>query len=145
MLTVLSTVIDYTKESLSSAITPRSVDVCLDTTGQAMAFLSLMVPSTKPHHLYFHNTIGRTAPGSGSPSAIRPPTASVVGSRFPQRDGCGQASTGKAVESELFVLLSECECGGPGGAERVRGRREAEASGGDCSEVERYGEDEEGV
>ncbi|KAF5561835.1 alcohol dehydrogenase [Fusarium phyllophilum] len=40
------TVIDYTKEKISEAIPPKSVDFCFDTTGQAMEFLSLMVPST---------------------------------------------------------------------------------------------------
>lgn len=43
---VVDQIIDYTKESLHSAIPARSVDFCLDTTGQAMSFLSLMVPST---------------------------------------------------------------------------------------------------
>ncbi|RBQ78902.1 hypothetical protein FVER14953_00089 [Fusarium verticillioides] len=39
-------IIDYTKEKISEAIPPKSVDFCFDTTGQAMEFLSLMVPST---------------------------------------------------------------------------------------------------
>ncbi|KAF4332058.1 alcohol dehydrogenase [Fusarium beomiforme] len=39
-------IIDYTKQKVSEAIPPKSVDFCFDTTGQAMEFLSLMVPST---------------------------------------------------------------------------------------------------
>ncbi len=39
-------VIDYTKHNPSDVIPPRSVDFLFDTTGQAMQFLSLMVPST---------------------------------------------------------------------------------------------------
>lgn len=38
--------IDYTKQDPSDIIHPRSVDFLFDTTGQAMQFLSLMVPST---------------------------------------------------------------------------------------------------
>lgn len=40
------TVIDYTKQKISEAIPPKSVDFCFDTTGQSMEFLSRMVPST---------------------------------------------------------------------------------------------------
>ncbi|KAF5633819.1 serine threonine kinase [Fusarium tjaetaba] len=39
-------IIDYTKQKVSDAIPAKSVDFCFDTTGQAMEFLSLMVPST---------------------------------------------------------------------------------------------------
>lgn len=39
-------IIDYTKSDPNSIIPPRSVDFILDTTGQAMHFLSLMVPNT---------------------------------------------------------------------------------------------------
>lgn len=39
-------VIDYTKQEPYDAIPPKSVDFLFDTTGQAMQFLSLMVPST---------------------------------------------------------------------------------------------------
>lgn len=39
-------VIDYTKDDPTKVIPPRSVDFVFDTTGQAMEFLSLMVPST---------------------------------------------------------------------------------------------------
>ena len=39
-------VIDYTKSNPTSIIPPGSVDFVLDTTGQAMQFLSLMVPRT---------------------------------------------------------------------------------------------------
>ncbi|KAF4946483.1 hypothetical protein FGADI_11121 [Fusarium gaditjirri] len=39
-------IIDYTKQKVSEAIPPKSVDFCFDTTGQSMEFLSLMVPST---------------------------------------------------------------------------------------------------
>jgi NADPH:quinone reductase-like Zn-dependent oxidoreductase len=39
-------VIDYTKGDPREAIPPQSVDFMLDTTGQAMQFLSLMKPST---------------------------------------------------------------------------------------------------
>lgn len=39
-------VIDYTKEDPSTVIPRQSVDFFFDTTGQAMEFLSLMVPST---------------------------------------------------------------------------------------------------
>ncbi|KAL5617913.1 hypothetical protein FOVSG1_000135 [Fusarium oxysporum f. sp. vasinfectum] len=38
--------IDYTKQKVPEVIPPKSVDFCFDTTGQAMEFLSLMVPST---------------------------------------------------------------------------------------------------
>lgn len=43
---VVDQIIDYTKASPHAAIPARSVDFCLDTTGQAMSFLSLMVPNT---------------------------------------------------------------------------------------------------
>lgn len=43
---VVDQVIDYTKESPNTVISRSSVDFCLDTTGQAMDFLSLMVPKT---------------------------------------------------------------------------------------------------
>ncbi|KAF4969189.1 hypothetical protein FSARC_3565 [Fusarium sarcochroum] len=43
---VVDQIIDYTKQSPSAVIASRSVDFCFDTTGQAMEFLSLMVPST---------------------------------------------------------------------------------------------------
>ncbi|KAF6530420.1 hypothetical protein HZS61_001732 [Fusarium oxysporum f. sp. conglutinans] len=39
-------IIDYTKQKISEAIPPKSVDFCFDTTGQSMEFLSRMVPST---------------------------------------------------------------------------------------------------
>lgn len=38
--------IDYTKEDLTKVIPRASVDFILDTTGEAMSFLHLMVPST---------------------------------------------------------------------------------------------------
>lgn len=40
------TVIDYTKEDVKTVIPRGSVDFMLDTTGQAMEFLSLMTPKT---------------------------------------------------------------------------------------------------
>ncbi|PHH91698.1 hypothetical protein CDD83_10615 [Cordyceps sp. RAO-2017] len=43
---VVDQIIDYTKHDPSKVIPPRSVDFFFDTTGQAMQFLSLMVPST---------------------------------------------------------------------------------------------------
>ncbi|RMZ92629.1 hypothetical protein DV736_g132, partial [Chaetothyriales sp. CBS 134916] len=43
---VVDQVIDYTKESPTTAIPRGSVDFLLDTTGESMQFLSLMVPST---------------------------------------------------------------------------------------------------
>ncbi|KAG7286751.1 hypothetical protein NEMBOFW57_009065 [Staphylotrichum longicolle] len=43
---VVDQVIDYTKHDPRNVIPPRSVDFVFDTTGQAMQFLSLMVPST---------------------------------------------------------------------------------------------------
>lgn len=43
---VVDQIIDYTKQSPTSVIPRGSVDFCLDTTGQAMEFLSLMVPKT---------------------------------------------------------------------------------------------------
>lgn len=43
---LLLLVIDYTKEDPSNVIPRSSVDFMFDTTGQAMQFLSLMVPST---------------------------------------------------------------------------------------------------
>ncbi|KAF5593781.1 serine threonine kinase [Fusarium subglutinans] len=39
-------IIDYTNQKVAEAVPPKSVDFCFDTTGQAMEFLSLMVPST---------------------------------------------------------------------------------------------------
>ncbi|KAL2133186.1 hypothetical protein VTI74DRAFT_2794 [Chaetomium olivicolor] len=43
---VVDQVIDYTKQNPLDVIPPRSVDFLFDTTGQAMQFLSLMVPLT---------------------------------------------------------------------------------------------------
>ncbi|PHH58486.1 hypothetical protein CDD82_2951 [Ophiocordyceps australis] len=43
---VVDQIIDYTKEHPRDVIPPRSVDLVFDTTGQAMEFLSLLVPST---------------------------------------------------------------------------------------------------
>ncbi|RMZ82878.1 hypothetical protein DV737_g1875, partial [Chaetothyriales sp. CBS 132003] len=43
---VVDQIIDYTKESATASIPRASVDFLLDTTGQSMQFLSLMVPST---------------------------------------------------------------------------------------------------
>ncbi|RMD44281.1 hypothetical protein DV735_g800, partial [Chaetothyriales sp. CBS 134920] len=43
---VVDQIIDYTKESPMRAIPRGSVDFVLDTTGESMQFLSLMVPST---------------------------------------------------------------------------------------------------
>ena len=43
---VVDQVIDYTKEDPATAIPRGSVDFLFDTTGQSMAFLSLMVPQT---------------------------------------------------------------------------------------------------
>ncbi|KAH7148435.1 chaperonin 10-like protein [Dactylonectria macrodidyma] len=43
---VVDQIIDYTKQDPSDVIPQRSVDFLFDTTGQAMKFLSLMVPST---------------------------------------------------------------------------------------------------
>ncbi|PHH70358.1 hypothetical protein CDD82_7178 [Ophiocordyceps australis] len=43
---VVDQIIDYTKENPRDVIPHRSVDLIFDTTGQAMEFLSLLVPST---------------------------------------------------------------------------------------------------
>ncbi|UNI18480.1 hypothetical protein JDV02_004747 [Purpureocillium takamizusanense] len=43
---VVDQIIDYTKQDPAKVIPARSVDFFFDTTGQAMQFLSLMVPST---------------------------------------------------------------------------------------------------
>lgn len=42
----ISVVIDYTKQDPLAVVPQRSIDFLFDTTGQAMQFLSLMVPST---------------------------------------------------------------------------------------------------
>ncbi|ETN40199.1 uncharacterized protein HMPREF1541_04475 [Cyphellophora europaea CBS 101466] len=43
---VVDQIIDYTTTSVHTSIPPQSIDFLLDTTGQAMSFLSLMVPHT---------------------------------------------------------------------------------------------------
>lgn len=43
---VVDEIIGYTNQSPAAAIPAGSVDFCLDTTGQAMSWLSLMAPST---------------------------------------------------------------------------------------------------
>ncbi|KAM5386592.1 hypothetical protein ACJZ2D_000555 [Fusarium nematophilum] len=45
-LSTVDQVIDYTKQDPKTVIPSRSVDFVLDTTGEAMAYLHLMVPST---------------------------------------------------------------------------------------------------
>lgn len=79
---VVDQIIDYTKDDPLKVIPPGSVDFLFDTTGQSMAFLSLMTPKTSLIVSISTNPSGTTLQSSGVMQRPDNPRLPLVGRLF---------------------------------------------------------------